>query len=131
MQPTAPGIFLRAEGLAAALNEDGSLNQEANPVAPGSVIVLFATGEGVTDPPSVDGMITGSVLPRPVASVEVTIGGEPAMVEYVGAAPGLVAGVLQVNARLSPNLSAGLARVVLTIGSLSNRFQTVQVHVGP
>jgi uncharacterized protein (TIGR03437 family) len=40
------GIFAGAEGQAVALNEDGSANSTANPAAPGSVVTLFATGEG-------------------------------------------------------------------------------------
>jgi uncharacterized protein (TIGR03437 family) len=50
-------------------------------------VVLWGTGEGITDPPAVDGRPAVDVLPKPVAPVSATIGGLPAVVEYVGAAP--------------------------------------------
>ena len=47
--------WLRADssgqGQAAALNQDGALNSAENPAAAGSVVVLYGTGEGQTDPP--------------------------------------------------------------------------------
>ncbi|HVV44591.1 MAG TPA: hypothetical protein VHC72_05275, partial [Bryobacteraceae bacterium] len=51
---SAPGIFTldsSGSGPAAALNQDGRLNSGANPAAPGSVIAVFATGGGQTNPP--------------------------------------------------------------------------------
>ncbi len=56
--PSAPGIFTAdstGKGQAAALNQDGSLNNAGNPAHPGEVITLFATGEGQTAPGGVDG----------------------------------------------------------------------------
>jgi uncharacterized protein (TIGR03437 family) len=49
--PSVPGIFTKTQtgtGQAAALNQDGSPNSEANPAARGSTVSLFATGEGQT-----------------------------------------------------------------------------------
>jgi uncharacterized protein (TIGR03437 family) len=47
----APGIFTLPGGSqAAALNADLSVNGTGNPAAKGSVVVLFATGEGLTNP---------------------------------------------------------------------------------
>jgi uncharacterized protein (TIGR03437 family) len=127
--PAAPAIFAQSSGLAAALNQDGSVNGPLHPAAPGSVIVLFATGEGLTDPPGVDGRVAGDILPRPLGPVEVTIGGEPAEVIYAGAAPGLVSGVMQVNARISPmQQNLGAVPVRLKVGDFGS--QAVSVVVG-
>jgi len=53
--------------------------------------------------------------------VSVTIGGQPAEVLYAGSAPGLVAGLLQVNARVTDGIPSGDAvPVVLSIGSASS-----------
>src|SRR5262249_2409218 len=56
---TAPGLFAAAasgKGQAAALNSDGvTTNSTSAPAHPGSVVILWATGEGLTDPPGVDG----------------------------------------------------------------------------
>jgi uncharacterized protein (TIGR03437 family) len=83
---TAPGLFT-ADGSGshggAILNQDNTLNTAANPASAGSVVQIFATGEGVTNPPSMDGKLqSGSTPPVPVAAVSVTIGGKPAAVVY-------------------------------------------------
>jgi uncharacterized protein (TIGR03437 family) len=114
------GIFTldaSGKGQAAALNADNSVNGPENPVARGSVIVLYATGEGQTDPPGVNGAIAGGVLPQPVLPVRVQIAGQEAVVEYAGAAPGFAAGLMQVNARVPESVSPGPAvPVVLQVG---------------
>jgi uncharacterized protein (TIGR03437 family) len=117
----APAMFtLDASGAGpgAILNEDFTLNEAANPAPKGSVVMLYATGEGQTSPPGTDGLIAPGAAWRPRLPVEVHINGEPAPVEYAGAAPGLVAGVLQVNARIPLSLgTAGALPVELTVGN--------------
>jgi uncharacterized protein (TIGR03437 family) len=86
---------------AAALNEDGTLNSPQNPAKKGSRVVLFGTGGGQTNPPGVAGEVT-PLIPRLLengAQVQI-VGGPFAAVEYAGAAPGLVAGVIQINIKL-------------------------------
>jgi trimeric autotransporter adhesin len=51
----------------------------------------------------------------------VSIGGQPAEVRYAGSAPGLVAGVLQVNARIPDGVRSGAASVVLTVDRVQSR----------
>jgi uncharacterized protein (TIGR03437 family) len=105
---SAPAIFtLNANGLGqgAILNQDYSLNTGLNPAAGGSIVMLWATGGGLTSPPSTDGVIAGSVPSKLLLPVSVTIGGIPAEVIYAGPAPGLVAGALQVNVRVPLNVS--------------------------
>ena len=122
--PAKPGIFsLNASGAgqAAALNQDSSVNGAANPAAPGDVIVLWATGAGATDPPSIDGRITASVYPKPRLPVTVTIGGIQAAVQYAGAAPYLVSGVIQVNAVIPPELAPGDIPVILRVGDRASQ----------
>lgn len=120
----APGIFSlnsSGQGVGAILNEDGSLHGPLNPAAPGSVIVFYATGEGLTDPPSEDGKVAGSVLPRPVLPAKVKIGGLDAEILYAGAAPGLTAGVMQVNARIPAELTQrGAVSIQLIVGERSS-----------
>jgi uncharacterized protein (TIGR03437 family) len=104
--PAIPGIFTldsSGKGQAAALNEDATINSAANPARRGSIVVLYATGEGQTSPPGIDGKVASNVLPRPLLPVSVQLGGVPAEVLYAGAAPGLVAGVLQINVRVPLN----------------------------
>ncbi|MDA1313160.1 MAG: SBBP repeat-containing protein [Acidobacteria bacterium] len=128
----SPKIFTLdgiADGQAAVLNEDGSLNSAANPARKGSIIAIFATGAGTTDPPSVDGAITpiGGPFPRLSQPVAVWLGSyrsvfnasplAEAEVLYAGAAPGLVAGGVQVNARIPQNAPSGSrVRIHLQVG---------------
>ena len=95
------GISLfQVNNTAAALNEDGTLNSPQNPAKPGSIVALFGTGGGETVPPSVAGEVTPLAL-RPLASTPlVQLDSTMLIVEYAGAAPGLVSGVTQINVRL-------------------------------
>jgi uncharacterized protein (TIGR03437 family) len=120
----APGIFTMNQsgsGQGAILNQNYLVNSAGARAPKGSVVMIFGTGEGQTNPAGVDGLITGSVPRNPLQPVSVTIGGQPAEVQYAGSAPGLVAGVLQVNARVPDGILSGDAvPVVLTIGSASS-----------
>jgi uncharacterized protein (TIGR03437 family) len=130
---TAPGIFTAdgtGRGAAAVINRDGSSNNSGSPAPPGSVVTFFATGEGVTVPAGVDGRVTGTVLPKPVAPVTATIGGVPATVLFAGEAPNDVAGVMQVNVTVPTNLPAGAVPLVLTVGAASSQ-PGVTIAVGP
>jgi uncharacterized protein (TIGR03437 family) len=121
---TAPGIFtlnLTGTGQGAILNQNGTVNGPNNPAARGSVIVIYATGEGVLNPQPATGSVTpstGSIdsFPVPVAPVTVTIGGVKAKVLFMGEAPGFVSGVIQINAKVPADIGTGNQKVVLTIG---------------
>ena len=105
----------------AALNQDGSYNGPGNAANAGSTVTLFATGEGETAPAGVDGKPAVLPLPKPLATVTVTIGGEPVEVVYVGGAPGEVAGVMQLNVKIPENIGTGSVPVVLMVGTASSR----------
>jgi len=120
VQAASPALFAldaTGGGPGAILNQDLSVNSETNPAAPGSVVVLYGTGGGLTTPSSVDGLLTAQPYPKPVLPVSVTIDNLPAQVLYAGAAPGLVAGVLQINVVVPANAApVRYDQVVLTIG---------------
>ena len=125
-----PGIFsanASGQGQGAILNQDGSLNTPENPAAPGSVITLYVTGAGIMQPPQLDGAITsGPNPPAPVASLVARIGGVEAYIEYYGAAPGLVAGAIQINIRV-PNTPGVAVPVQVVIGGQPSQFVLVSV----
>jgi uncharacterized protein (TIGR03437 family) len=121
--PTAPGVFTAdrsGRGQAVATNQDGTQNGTVAPAAAGSVLSLYATGEGQTLPSGVDGKLAAPPLPQPVARVTVSIGGVPAEVRYAGGATGLIAGVMQVNVVVPAGVS-GTAAVVLTVGGVASQ----------
>lgn len=80
----APGIFTASNGTgqAAAVNQDGSVNSSSNPASRGSIISLYATGEGADS-----------------AAASLTIGNYPAQLLYSGPAPGFP-GLMQINAQI-------------------------------
>jgi uncharacterized protein (TIGR03437 family) len=120
LAPTAPHFFTssyQAAGQLVALNSDSSVNSSANPAAAGSAVVLYATGEGVTSPPGIDGSLVGSTLTQPLANVTVTIGGQPANVLYAGGSPGSIEGLLQINVRIPAGTPVGNAPITLVIGA--------------
>ncbi|MBI3666399.1 MAG: hypothetical protein HY236_09290 [Acidobacteria bacterium] len=123
----SPGLFTvdsSGRGQGAILNQDTTLNSAANPAALGSVVVLYATGGGQTDPPGVDGTLATAPYPKLKLPVTVTMGGQLATIEYAGAAPGLVAGVIQVNARVPPGITPdNSVPVVLKVGEFSSPAQ--------
>jgi uncharacterized protein (TIGR03437 family) len=101
--PAVPSIFFEdlGSGLAAALNEDGSLNAPSNPAKRGTVVSLFGTGGGVMSPAGVTGGFwPANPLSRIALSVEIQICGGRAPVLYAGSAPGLISGVFQINFRV-------------------------------
>ena len=120
----APALFTldsSGSGQGAILNQDFSVNTSTHPAAKNSVVVLYATGEGQTRPPGVDGaLLTGATLPRPVQNVTVAIGGIQATVLYAGGAPQLPAGVMQVNVRIPLQAPSGAVPVVLRVGAASS-----------
>jgi len=122
-----PGLFTAdssGRGQAAAFNQDGSLNSPANPAEKGGILVLYGTGEGQSNPAGADGKIsTGFALTKPVLPVTVLINGISAEIIYAGAAPGLVAGVMQLNVRVPDNVpSASALPIVVNVGGASSRF---------
>jgi uncharacterized protein (TIGR03437 family) len=125
LAPAAPGLFTldaTGKGPAAAIAPDGTANTPAHPASPGSYVSLFATGEGATNPTSVDGSIGAPPLPAPVLPVTVSIGGTPALVTYAGAAPGLVAGVMQVNIKIPDDTTIGPAvPISLQVGTTTSQ----------
>ena len=129
VQPAAPGIFTRAQGHAAALNADGSVNTPANPAVVGTIASLFFTGQGPVDQPEDDGdapdVGTAVAATLPVSA---TIGGIPAEIRFAGLAP-LFPGLAQMNLQVPP-LASGTYPVVVKIGGVaSNTAQlTVAAH---
>ncbi len=120
---SAPGLFTLnggGTGPAVAVNKDGSINDPSHPAKAGDFVTLYATGAGQTNPAGQDGVPNAVPLPIPVLPVSVTIGGKAAGIQYAGGAPGLVAGVMQINAVVPSGLTAGAVPVVLQVGTNSS-----------
>jgi len=117
LAPTVPGIFTSNSsgiGEAAALNQDQSINATANPAHVGDIITVFATGEGQTTPAGMDGKPAASPYPSPNLPVTVMVGGVAVSPIYAGAAPGEVAGVMQVDVQIPAGIQTS-ASVAITL----------------
>lgn len=137
----APAIYTAnstGSGPAAALNQNGTYNGPSGgsfaPEPAGSIIVLYATGCGVTSPPGTDGSVSpSSTLLEVTAPVAVGFGPSSSplfgKVLFIGAAPGLVTGVCQVNVQIPQGLSSGNQYVTLTVGGISSLQNTVTIAV--
>lgn len=121
----SPGIFTTDSsgvGQGAILNQDSTVNSAQNPAARGSVVQVFATGEGQTTPPGVTGGVSSGTLPSPVLGVTATINGQPAEVLYAGAAPNSISGLFQVNLRIPADAPARQdVLVTITVGGTGSQ----------
>ncbi|HEX3880893.1 MAG TPA: hypothetical protein VHW24_28120, partial [Bryobacteraceae bacterium] len=119
----APAVFtLNASGTgqAAAFNSDKTLNSASNPANAGSIVTLFITGAGATNPPSNDGTIATVPLPT-VSGASVAIGGKSATVDYAGGSQGTVDGIIQVNATVPDGLTGGAVPVIVQVGGAASQ----------
>jgi uncharacterized protein (TIGR03437 family) len=94
--PTMPEIFKNAGGYAAAANEDGSLNSADHPAKTGSIVAIWATGTGAIS--ARDGAMATSAQNYYCCSIVAPYVFTDVL--YAGAAPGLVAGMTQINLRI-------------------------------
>jgi uncharacterized protein (TIGR03437 family) len=127
---TAPGLFTgnaSGSGPGAILNQDNSPNGPGNPAARGSIVQMFLTGEGQTNPPGVTGAMTAATLrppqvtPAPLLPVLVLMDGRVAPYTYAGEAPGQVAGVMQLNVPIPLNARPGALSIQVWIGARSTQ----------
>jgi uncharacterized protein (TIGR03437 family) len=118
----APGLFAvsNGSGQVIAVHADGSLNSRSNPAARGSIVTLYATGEGLRTPAALDGR-PADALARTNLPVTLKIAGYDAELQYAGAAPGFV-GLMQINARVPSGFApVGEQPVMLKVGAFEGQ----------
>ncbi len=128
-----PGMFTfggLGQGQGAIINYDSSgtvtsVNSGKNAEPRGDTIAIFVTGLGLLsdDTPLTGDVIPLSSAPNPVAdqTVRVDVGGQPCVVTYAGAAYMAVAGLVQINAVVTPSAKTGTSvPIVVSIGALGS-----------
>ena len=134
-----PEVFQRSDGTAAAINQDNTVNSAANPAKAGSIVSIWATGTGSIYPRPPDGQISttaqdyyccqiGALVVRSSSFVQAP---QPLpVVSYAGAAPGMVAGLVQINFQVPPYIDtpSTLGFSVFASGQSSS---TVEIYVTP
>lgn len=111
ISPAAPSIFRVSSGDTAVPAVVRATNNEfvstVNPVRPGDVLTIYATGLGRTSPevpsgtPAPDDQLSNADIPTAVK-----IGGVPADVLFAGLTPGQI-GIYQINVQVSGSIATG------------------------
>jgi uncharacterized protein (TIGR03437 family) len=113
---TRPGLFTHSQdgvGYAVAVNEDGTFNSPENPAPRGSVITLYGTGQGPTNPAVAageappGGVLTTTAAAPTQSAIEclqpnalcVVMANKIAETQFSGLAPGFV-GLWQLNVKV-------------------------------
>jgi uncharacterized protein (TIGR03437 family) len=139
MEAESPGLFTvdgSGSGQIAAVNADGTLNNGANPAKAGSVVTMYATGQGLIrgmpadgEPPH--GFVETSQTPQVFINAGYVASQD---VLYSGLAPGFV-GLWQINVKIPSNVPPGAVIVFISYGGINSildangvrRTTTIQV----
>ncbi len=126
----SPALFTTTgtgNGNAAAFQVDPvtgaySLNSDKTPASKGSVLVLYATGIAPVQPIPPDGFVAIGPSNNNIQGLSVLLGDSPADLLYAGYAPGLVVGIVQINARVPETTPTGKAvPILLKVGSATSQ----------
>jgi uncharacterized protein (TIGR03437 family) len=105
-------------------NGDFTPNSASNPAEPGSIMIFYFAGAGQTSPASLDGQVNAApfaAFPTPVQINAPENNPTYLPVSYAGAAPGLAAGIFQVNFT-APQQSSMDMSLILGNGNTSTQF---------
>ena len=119
--PSMTGVFTAnstGTGQGTILNQDGTTNSASNPAARGSVVSVYATGLGVTNPLIADGSVPQTATAIPILPVAATIAGQTAAVISSYAAPGML-GVFVANIQVPSTAPPGSAIPITLQGGTS------------
>jgi uncharacterized protein (TIGR03437 family) len=126
VEAAGPGIFMIGTQ-AAAVNADGTVNTTANPAHAGSYISVYFTGTGpLSNPPASGAVASSSPLSQATLPYSATIDGSPAVVPFLGLAPGFV-GLGQANITIPAGLAPGNYPLIITIGGVASNSAVISV----
>lgn len=131
-----PGVFTQlltgqGPGVIVVVKADGTqfVNTTSRPASAGDALVIYCAGLGAVNPPVADGDGAPlTPLSRTVATVTVTIGGQPATVAFSGQTPGFP-GLYQVNVTVPSGVPSGSSvPVVVTAGGFPSPPVTAAIQ---
>jgi uncharacterized protein (TIGR03437 family) len=117
LQPVAPGLFMNGALYPAAQLPNYSVISPSNPAHAGSVVILYGTGFGATNPPYSTGVAISGASPL-VNAVTATVGNIPAQVDFAGI---IGAGLYQINITIPAGAGTGNVPLVLSINGLQTQ----------
>jgi uncharacterized protein (TIGR03437 family) len=127
-----PQVFLNANGTAAAVNQDGSLNSPLNPAVAGSPVTIWATGTGYLSVTA--GEITTSANNSCNSQCQINVYGEvpgpftqQATVLYAGASPGFASGFTEIVFLIPPQTISDFFTFNLSVNGFGSGPETLYV----
>jgi uncharacterized protein (TIGR03437 family) len=124
---TAPAFFLSG-GSAIATDLKGNLISGSNMAQRGQTIILYANGLGPVNNQPASGEPAGaSPLSQTTTLPVVTIGGQPAQVQFSGLVPSLP-GLYQLNVTVPSGVAAGTQNMTVAIGGVTSPSATIPVQ---
>ncbi len=122
----SPGLFTAestGNGQLAATNQDGTVNNAANPAKAGTYVTLYGTGQGLVSGMPPDGHATPtSPLLTSSPNVKVFINSDfvpQGDIQFSGLAPGFV-GVWQINVKVPANVPPGSVLVFVDLEGINS-----------
>ena len=129
----SPGLFVEGAqqtGPVAAENQDFSINTATNPAARGTILQLYATGQGAVSGAPPDGQPSSGLVPS-IATPQILLGTMfvPAgNIQYSGLAPGSV-GLWQINFTIPAGAPTGNVPITVFMNSISSSNPTIPSQV--
>lgn len=123
--PNTPGVLSELDGptppsvqngahIIAQHSADFSLVSSSSPAKPGEFLIMYLVGMGATNPSVASGTpAPSSTLSQVTAQPTVTVGSQPATIQFAGLTPGFV-GLYQVNFQVPSGVSSGELEVDVT-----------------
>jgi uncharacterized protein (TIGR03437 family) len=127
--PFELGLASFDDGMAIAQHGETSANiTKASPAKPGEVVVIYLSGMGATNPAvkSGDPAPNSPPLAKIAVPATVTVGGESAVVQFAGLAPGFV-GLYQVNFQVPATIGSGDQTLVVSQNGVSSNSALLPV----
>jgi len=120
--PSSPGILSDAAGV---LIPTSTVKQ-------GGTTSLYFTGAGEVSPATYSGFAfsltaSASSLPKPALPVSITVGGQPAFIQFLGLTRQAV-GLMQLNFSVPTTVPAGPQPVVVTVNGVASPPATITVQ---
>jgi len=132
MGNAAPALFQMDANTVIATHGNGPLVTMDSPAAPGEVVVLYATGLGITSPPAIPNQLPAGIAPlADMSDFQVLLNGvavDGKLILYAGVTPGF-AGLFQINLLLPADTPANPEIRVSSSGVLSPPGRMLPVAV--
>ncbi len=139
LSSASPGLFVAGglqSGPASAENQDFSINSASNPAPRGTILQVYATGQGAVTGAPADGNPSSGLVPT-VNTPQILLGSAstgifvPASnIQYSGLAPGGV-GLWQINFTIPSNAPTGNVPITVFMNSISSSNTALPTQVVP